>query len=184
MRHLRNRHIAAGRRNSQRGFTLIELLVSMAVTTVILGATMAAMTNAINATESAKQITDMNNGLRTAMDLMVRDMLQVGQGLPGGRSILVPNGANSIPMQLPGPEGSNYPVRRAVVLPAACDRSRHALRGDHGRHPGARTRAGARRKRAGERHDYDARRRQLVRDRCRCGRLRTTAAASPCRDRV
>jgi prepilin-type N-terminal cleavage/methylation domain-containing protein len=107
MRHLRNRHIAASRK-SQRGFTLIELLVSMAVTTVILGATMAAMTNAINATESAKQITDMNNGLRTAMDLMVRDMLQVGQGLPGGRSILVPNGANSIPIQLPGPEGSNY----------------------------------------------------------------------------
>ena len=108
MRYLRNRHIASSRRNSQRGFTLIELLVSMAVTTVILGATMAAMTNAINATESAKQITDMNNGLRTAMDLMVRDMLQVGQGLPGGRAILLPNGGTAVPLQLPGPEGSNY----------------------------------------------------------------------------
>ena len=128
MSHLRNRHVAASRRNSQRGFTLIELLVSMAVTTVILSATMAAMTNAINATESAKQITDMNNGLRTAMDLMVRDMLQVGQGLPGGRSILVPNGANSIPIQLPGPEGSNYPYTgpsfcppRATDLDTLCE---------------------------------------------------------------
>ena len=74
----------------EQGFTLVELLVTMAITTVILGATMAAMTDAIKATESATQITDMNNGLRTAMDLMVRDMLQVGQGLPGGRAILVP----------------------------------------------------------------------------------------------
>ena len=82
MRYLRNRHIAASRRNSQRGFTLIELLVSMAVTTVILGATMAAMTNAINATESAKQITDMNNGLRTAMDLMVRTCSRWGRACP------------------------------------------------------------------------------------------------------
>jgi prepilin-type N-terminal cleavage/methylation domain-containing protein len=108
MRYLRNRHAAARRRHRERGFTLVELLVTMAITTVILGATMAAMTDVIKATEAASQITDMNNGLRTAMDLMVRDLLQVGQGLPGGRAILLPNGANSVPMQLPGPEGSNY----------------------------------------------------------------------------
>jgi prepilin-type N-terminal cleavage/methylation domain-containing protein len=95
-------------RRDARGFTLIELLITMAITTVILGSVMLAMTDAIKATESATQITDLNNGLRTAMDLMVRDMLQVGQGLPGGRSILVPNGTNSQPMQLPGPLGSDY----------------------------------------------------------------------------
>jgi len=108
MRYLRNRQTVARRRRCEQGFTLVELLVTMAITTVILGATMAAMTDAIKATESASQVSDMNNGLRTAMDLMVRDLLQVGQGLPGGRSILVPNGANSVPIQLPGPEGSNY----------------------------------------------------------------------------
>jgi prepilin-type N-terminal cleavage/methylation domain-containing protein len=93
---------------NERGFTLIELLITMAITTVILGATMMAMNNATSATQTATQIADLNNGLRTAMDLMVRDMLQVGQGLPSGRSILIPNGAQSQVMQLPGPVGSSY----------------------------------------------------------------------------
>src|SRR4029453_14709707 len=95
-------------RANERGFTLIELLITMAITTVILGATMMAMNNATNATQSATQLADLNNGLRTAMDLMVRDMLQVGQGLPSGRSILIPNGANSQLIQLPGPIGSDF----------------------------------------------------------------------------
>jgi hypothetical protein len=89
----------------------------MAITTVILGATMLTMTDAIRATESATQITDLNNGLRTAMDLMVRDMLQVGQGLPGGRAILVPNGAGSQTIQLPGPVGSDYQLDGGSFCP-------------------------------------------------------------------
>ncbi len=93
MTHPRNPRAVARRRHRERGFTLIELLVTMAITTVILGATMGAMNNAITATDSASQITSMNNGLRTAMDLMVRDLLQVGQGLPGSRAIVLPNGA-------------------------------------------------------------------------------------------
>lgn len=106
---------------NQRGFTLVELLVTMAITTIILGATMVAMTDAIKATESATQITDLNNGLRTAMDLMVRDMLQVGQGLPGGRSILVPNGLNAQPIQLPGPQGTSYELDGPSFCPVRTD---------------------------------------------------------------
>ena len=45
---------------------------------------MAAMNNAIALSEVATLTTSMNQGLRTAMDIMVRDMLQVGQGLPSG----------------------------------------------------------------------------------------------------
>jgi hypothetical protein len=37
------------------------------------------------------------------MDLMVRDMLQVGQGLPVGRRVGVPNGAGATPIVRPGP---------------------------------------------------------------------------------
>ena len=99
-------------RHDARGFTLVELLVAMAITTVILGTTMAAMNDAIKATDSAKQVTDLNNGLRTAMDMMVRDMLQVGQGLPPGRVIGLPSGAGLGADQLPGPIGSNIPARR------------------------------------------------------------------------
>ena len=123
----------------------------MAITTVILGATMAAMTDAIKATESASQITDMNNGLRTAMDLMVRDLLQVGQGLPGGRAILVPNGGASVPMQLPGPEGSNFQLDgpsfcppRATDPDTICEEITAVVPGP-GRGPGHRRRIGRRR---------------------------------------
>jgi prepilin-type N-terminal cleavage/methylation domain-containing protein len=93
---------------SARGFTLVELLIAMAITTVILGTTMMAMSNAIKASDSAAQITSLNNGLRTAMDLMVRDVMQVGQGLPAGRVVGLASGVNSTPMQLPGPIGSDY----------------------------------------------------------------------------
>ena len=119
MNTLRTRRIGFDRRraNRQRGFTLVELLVAMAITTIILGATMVAMTDAIKATESAQQITDLNNGLRTSMDLMVRDLLQVGQGLPGGRFIGLPTGAGSLPMQLPGPDGSDYYLDGASFCP-------------------------------------------------------------------
>ena len=44
----------------------------------------------------------MNQGLRTAMDIMVRDMLQVGQGLPSGRTIDIPNGTGATAVKLPG----------------------------------------------------------------------------------
>jgi prepilin-type N-terminal cleavage/methylation domain-containing protein len=93
---------------SQRGFSLVELLVTLAITTVILGATMAAMGDAIKATDSATLLTGLNNGLRVGMDLMVRDLLQVGQGLPAGRVIFVPAGNGSQPLRLPGPPGTNF----------------------------------------------------------------------------
>jgi prepilin-type N-terminal cleavage/methylation domain-containing protein len=99
--------IPAGR---QSGFTLVELLVTMTITTVILGATMSAMTHAINATDLAIQLTSMNNSLRTSMDVMVRDMLQVGQGLPSGNVILMPSLTGSQAVELPAPPFT--PTRR------------------------------------------------------------------------
>jgi prepilin-type N-terminal cleavage/methylation domain-containing protein len=96
--------------SSQLGFTLVELLVTMAITTVILGATMAAMADAVRATETATLLTGLNNGLRTGMDLIVRDLLQTGQGLPAGRVIFVPSGAGSQALRLPGPPTTNYQV--------------------------------------------------------------------------
>jgi prepilin-type N-terminal cleavage/methylation domain-containing protein len=92
----------------QRGFTLVELLVSMSITTVIMGATMTAMQHAINATDAALLLTTMNNGLRTSMDLMVRDLLQVGQGLPSGHVVMVPAGPAALVIRMPGPPGTNF----------------------------------------------------------------------------
>jgi prepilin-type N-terminal cleavage/methylation domain-containing protein len=92
-------------KTNQSGFTLIEMMLTMGLTLIIMASTMAAMSNAIRASEVAALTTGMNQGLRTAMDIMVRDMLQVGQGLPSGRTIDIPNNngtAISAPVKLPG----------------------------------------------------------------------------------
>lgn len=109
---------AVASRPHERGFTLVELLVTMAITTVILGSTMAAMNDAIKATDSALLLTGMNNSLRTSMDLVVRDLLQVGQGLPSGRVILLPSGANSQAINMPGPRGSAFTLAGSTEISA------------------------------------------------------------------
>ncbi len=96
------------RLRNARGFSLVELLVAMAITVVIMGATMTALSDAVKATDAATLLTGLNGGLRTAMDLIVRDLLQVGQGLPAGRIVIVPSGANVQAIRMPGPPGTNY----------------------------------------------------------------------------
>jgi prepilin-type N-terminal cleavage/methylation domain-containing protein len=105
-------------RQRERGFTLIELLVTMTITTVILGATMTAMNDAIKATDAALLLTGMNNTLRTSMDLVVRDLLQVGQGLPTGRVILLPSGNNAQAIKMPGPRGTAFTLTGETEISA------------------------------------------------------------------
>jgi prepilin-type N-terminal cleavage/methylation domain-containing protein len=85
------------------GFTLPEMMISMGVMLVVLAGTFTAMTNAMRAEQSAKSITTLNGHLRSSMDLMVRDFLQVGQGLQTGRIITIPNGPGATPVVRPGP---------------------------------------------------------------------------------
>ena len=93
----------------------------MAVTLIVLAGTLVAMTNAMRASETAKGVTGMNTNLRVGMDLMVRDFIQTGQGLPVGRVVSVPNGVGAGPVVRPGPPGSAYtfdpnsPVLSAVT---------------------------------------------------------------------
>jgi type II secretory pathway pseudopilin PulG len=89
------------------GYSLVELLVSMGITVVIVGTTMMAMNNALRAAETAQMVTSVNGTLRTSMDLMVRDLLQVAAGLPPGHTLSIPSGANSARVLLPGPPIGN-----------------------------------------------------------------------------
>jgi type II secretory pathway pseudopilin PulG len=102
----------ANLRTGAAGFSLIELLVSMGVTVVIMGTVMQTMSSAIRANQQTLLMTGMNANLRTGMDLMTRDLLQTGQGMPSGGVILIPSGAGSSQIKLPGPPGTNY---RSVV---------------------------------------------------------------------
>lgn len=93
---------------SSSGFSLIELLVSMGIMTLVVGGALAGMANIVRSNEVVLQMAAMNNALRTGMDLMIRDFLQVGSGLPGGHTITIPNGTGATQVRIPGPPGSNF----------------------------------------------------------------------------
>jgi Tfp pilus assembly protein PilW len=104
----------------EAGFTLAELMVSTLITLAIMGATVTTLSQTYRQNESAKAILSINNYLRIGADIMEQDFLQVGQGLPTGRIIQVPNGGAALPIQQPHPQGSTctqWPVG-TVAIPA------------------------------------------------------------------
>jgi len=106
------------------GFTLIELLISMGLLTLVIGTTLSTMADVMKSNDIVQQTAAMNNGLRTSMDLIVRDMLQVGSGLPGGHTITIPNGPGATPIRLPGPPGTNFTTDPAdASIPAVIPRT-------------------------------------------------------------
>jgi type II secretory pathway pseudopilin PulG len=95
---MRTRHIS-----SEAGYTLVEAVVSTTIMLAVMGGVFTAMQTALRSQDYAKQVTNMNSALATSMDAIVRDLLQVGQGLPVGRRIEIPNGQGSQPIVRPGP---------------------------------------------------------------------------------
>lgn len=88
---------------SEAGFSLVELLVTMGIFTVIMGATMGGLADVIKGNDTVLQMASMNNSVRAGMDLMVRDLLQVGSGLPSSHAVTIPNGAGATQVRIPGP---------------------------------------------------------------------------------
>jgi len=93
-------------RSRDAGFSLVELMVSMGITLVVMGGVFTVLTDAYRASESASSLIGLNNNLRIGVDLVVRDLIQVGQGLPTGRTVQVPNGSGALAIQRPHPQGS------------------------------------------------------------------------------
>ena len=94
--------------SGQDGFSLIELVIAMGLMSIVLGGAFAALTDVAKANDTVKLVTGMHNNIRVGMDLVVRDLIQVGQGLPTGRVIAVPSGTGAQPIVRPGPAGTNY----------------------------------------------------------------------------
>jgi type II secretory pathway pseudopilin PulG len=111
-------HASDRRRASEGGFSLAELLVSLAITLIILGLTFSVMVAAQRSSEAARGVTTMNASLRMAMDLVVRDFIQVGPGLPAGKVISVPSGPGALPVRRPGPPGTTLTFGDTTSLSA------------------------------------------------------------------
>lgn len=92
-------------RTSESGFSLLEMLISMALLTVVMGATLGGLSDVMKGNETVMMISSANNTLRGGMDIMVRDLLQVGSGLPASHAISIPSGTGSSAVRIPGPPG-------------------------------------------------------------------------------
>jgi type II secretory pathway pseudopilin PulG len=99
------------------GFSITELLVAMALMTLIMGTTMAGLADVMKGNELVMTVSQMNASLRAGTDLMIRDMLQAGSGLPSSHTVNIPNGGGSTPVRLPGPPGTAF-TTVAEELPA------------------------------------------------------------------
>jgi type II secretory pathway pseudopilin PulG len=107
-------------RRGEAGFSLVELTVAMGIVLLIMAAAMTSLTDAYKSSENARDVIDVNNNLRIGADLVVRDLIQVGQGLPTGRTVQVPTGTGALNIQRPHPQGSTCTEWPAgtVTIPA------------------------------------------------------------------
>lgn len=65
-----------------RGFTLIEVLISMAITIVVMGAVFGLLTRGQQSFQREPQVAELQQSARTALDMVSKDILQAGAGLP------------------------------------------------------------------------------------------------------
>jgi len=76
----------------QIGFTMIEFLVAAAISLLLIAAAVGAFTDALRSNEVVTLTADLNDNLRASMDLMSRDLVCAGTGIPAS-GIGIPSGA-------------------------------------------------------------------------------------------
>lgn len=94
-------------RDSESGFTLAEMLIAMMLTLVVLSAAIETLTRTMSMTGTARLISETNHGLQAGTSLMVRDIMQTGQGIPLG-GIPLPSGVGADAVYRPGPDGLTF----------------------------------------------------------------------------
>ena len=80
--------------NSNRGFSLIELMVALSLGLLITGAAVKLYSTGVDATWVVQQRSEMQQDLRAAETMMLKDISLAGAGLTSfaGESIVLPNG--------------------------------------------------------------------------------------------
>jgi Tfp pilus assembly protein PilW len=104
--------------NHDDGFSLIESLIATALTLVVVGAGLGAFTKGMDITDTARIISETNQSLQVAESLMVRDFIQIGQGIPRG-GIPIPTGAGAVAIPRPAQAGAGLTFDAAwTTMPA------------------------------------------------------------------
>jgi prepilin-type N-terminal cleavage/methylation domain-containing protein len=101
---------------AEAGFTLIELMVSVTLMLVIIGTALTGFRHVAEASEGVTLASDLNVTLRSVVNLMTRDLLSAGRGIPIG-GVAIPSGDDVLPILRPSVRNDlAFPV--ATTLPA------------------------------------------------------------------
>jgi|SRR5579863_642042 len=110
--------------SSTRGFTFIELMVSLALGMLIVGAAVKLFSQGVDATWVVSQRAEMQQDLRAAQGLLMKDISLAGAGLPSGQGIALPSGTGVSPIYgcdqsgkasgCPPNGGVNYPTAAGI----------------------------------------------------------------------
>ena len=84
----------------QAGFSLVELLIAMVVTLIVSGAIFGLMTSGQNSFRREPEVTERQQNIRVAMDLVQRDIATAGMGMTGFVQAFSDN-LNNTPTGLP-----------------------------------------------------------------------------------
>lgn len=115
-----SRHAPSPAARGNRGFTLTELLVAMSVTLAVTGAAFSALRDATRIAQAAAVMSDVNQTLRVAMNTVIRDLIQAGEGDYSLRTgVSIPSGDGVDPIVRPSPPGADWFFPAAyTALPA------------------------------------------------------------------
>ncbi len=102
--------------NRQAGFSMMELMISLATMTIVTGCAFALIGGSIKYTHATFHLTDAEQTLRTAHEIINRDLTTAGNGLRGVSMIKLPKAfvANYLTLA-PDPTDPNY-VNLALVV--------------------------------------------------------------------
>jgi prepilin-type N-terminal cleavage/methylation domain-containing protein len=67
---------------TERGFSLIEVMISIVITLIVMGAVFGLLTRGQRTFQREPEVADLQQSGRTALDLVAKDILQAGAGLP------------------------------------------------------------------------------------------------------
>jgi prepilin-type N-terminal cleavage/methylation domain-containing protein len=107
-------------RDGQGGFSLIELTVAMAVTLIVTGAVYGLLAGGQSAFRREPELTDRQQNIRVAMDLILRDIANAGSGMPSFMQTFTPglDACATCPM---GPDGVTTDELELVTNPGSVD---------------------------------------------------------------
>jgi type II secretory pathway pseudopilin PulG len=87
------------------GMTLVELMLAVAISLVLFGLAFTLAQQLNNTADVVGSMSDVNENLRAAVNMVSRDLSQAGQNIPVG-GIPIPSGGSATAINRPGPTGT------------------------------------------------------------------------------